>query len=168
VFTNNAVYVDENGTESVKCSRSDGYGIKLLKTAISIGILDLKIAIISTEKNKIVCARANKLELDSYPAISNKLQFLRDVYFPSINVDPAIGFKNLIYLGNDLNDLAVIKIAGYSFAPSNCHPELRKYVSKIIKVGPSKPDFIRSVIEFILGRKRVLEIVNLTELREKN
>ncbi len=31
VFTDNKVYLCENGLESVVCSRSDGFGIELLK-----------------------------------------------------------------------------------------------------------------------------------------
>jgi 3-deoxy-D-manno-octulosonate 8-phosphate phosphatase KdsC-like HAD superfamily phosphatase len=58
VFTDNMVFVDQNGIESVKCNRSDGLGIQKLS---EIGIMSM---IISTETNNVVNARAKKLKIE--------------------------------------------------------------------------------------------------------
>ena len=34
--------------------------------------------------------------------------------------------KGIIYLGNDLNDLAAMKYCGYSIAPSDAHYKIKK------------------------------------------
>ena len=48
VFTNNYVYVNEDGIESIKSSRADGIGISRLKS------LGIETFIVSTEKNNVV------------------------------------------------------------------------------------------------------------------
>ena len=66
VFTDNSVYVDQNGVESVMCLRSDGIGIERLN---SIGI---KTYIISTESNPVVKARALKLKIPFMQDVTKK------------------------------------------------------------------------------------------------
>ena len=66
VFTDNFVYVDSNGVESVRCYRGDGIGIELIK---SIGIIPI---ILSTEKNKVVSKRASKLNITCFQGIQDK------------------------------------------------------------------------------------------------
>ena len=51
VFTDNSVWVDENGIEQVKCSRFDGIGISKLK---AVGV---ELVVVSTEPNKVVLDR---------------------------------------------------------------------------------------------------------------
>ena len=57
VFTDNNVYTDQNGNESIISSKFDGFGLKKLKD-LGIGLF-----ILSTEKNRVVEKRANKLEI---------------------------------------------------------------------------------------------------------
>ena len=61
VFTDNAVYVLQDGTEMVRCTRADGLGLQQLQRQRS------QIVVISTEKNPIVGARCAKLG-DRVPA----------------------------------------------------------------------------------------------------
>ena len=52
VFTDNTVYVSQDGTESVRCWRSDGLGLAKLK------LVGVPSAIVSTETNPLVTARS--------------------------------------------------------------------------------------------------------------
>ena len=56
VFTDNMVYVLQDGSEAVRCNRSDGIGLQKLNK------LGIKTVIISTESNPVVSARAQKLK----------------------------------------------------------------------------------------------------------
>ena len=58
VFTDNTVYVSQDGSESVSCWRSDGLGLTRLA---EIGV---QTYIVSTEKNIVVTMRANKLKIN--------------------------------------------------------------------------------------------------------
>ena len=48
VFTNNKVYVDQNGAESICCDRSDGLGIDILRK-----FKRWELIILSTEKTRL-------------------------------------------------------------------------------------------------------------------
>ena len=71
VMTDNRVMVDEHGTESVWCSRADGLGIQRLKAA------GIKLAVLSTEKNRVVAARCRKLGIPCLHGLPDKLKALR-------------------------------------------------------------------------------------------
>ena len=55
VLTDNKVYIDQNGNESVRCSRADGLAFKALKK------INKPTFIISSEANHVVKKRAKKL-----------------------------------------------------------------------------------------------------------
>jgi YrbI family 3-deoxy-D-manno-octulosonate 8-phosphate phosphatase len=162
VFTDNHVYLNEYGEEFVKCSRSDGYGIDILKSANEIKLSDLNIAILSLERNSVVKARAKKLNVPSFTRVKNKYVFLEKTYFPSFGIDADEGFSRLIYLGNDLNDLKVIQNAQISFAPIDSHSLV---LNKATYVLDSKggDGFVRQVIENILGVENVLTVLDHLE-----
>ena len=70
VLTDNKVLVDKNGSEFVSCNRSDGLGFAAIRK------LNKPAFILSTEKNQVVTARANKLDVTAIQGIKNKLQSL--------------------------------------------------------------------------------------------
>src|SRR5258706_14480 len=67
VFTDNTVYVSQDGVESVRCWRSDGLGITRLKQA------GVDTAIVSTETNPVVGARGRKLGMRCIQGCEDKL-----------------------------------------------------------------------------------------------
>lgn len=122
VFTNNKVYLDEEGCESVQCNRGDGMGISLLKkTRIPLFIL-------STEKNPIVLKRAEKLGIPAFNNVENKLQFLEE-YISKSNISS----DSVCYVGNDVNDLECLKKVGLPVVPSDAHEEVKKFARIILK-----------------------------------
>ena len=66
VMTDNKVYVDQDGKETVQVNRGDGLGISEIK---KLGIEQI---IISTEKNPVVVKRAEKLGIGCMQGIENK------------------------------------------------------------------------------------------------
>ena len=66
VLTNNSVYVDENGKETVRCSRADGIGFDAMRK------MNIKSYIISSEKNQVVSSRAKKLKVPTFQGVKNK------------------------------------------------------------------------------------------------
>src|SRR5262245_16675844 len=55
VFTDNMVYVFEDGSEAIRCFRGDGMGLRKLERA------GIESVVISTETNPVVTARSRKL-----------------------------------------------------------------------------------------------------------
>ncbi len=105
VFTDNRVFVSQDGSETVLCNRSDGLAISRLKE------VGMPIIVLSTEKNPIVAARCEKLGLEFYHGVSDKLATLR-----SLATRLGASLSNIIYVGNDVNDLECIKAVGCGIA----------------------------------------------------
>ena len=122
VMTNNKVYLDETGKELVQVNRADGLGISEIKK------LGIKQIILSTEKNTVVSARASKLGIPCLQGIEDKESALLN--FCNKN---AIDLKDTAYVGNDVNDLQAMEIAGYTFCPADAHNSIKKIVDYILE-----------------------------------
>lgn len=115
VLTNNQVHVNEDGTEWVSCSRADGLGFDALRK------LNKPVYVLSTEKNPVVTARAKKLKIVAIQGVSDKAQAIMEL--ANIN---NYDLKNILYVGNDLNDYYPIKICGHSACPADSHRKIKE------------------------------------------
>lgn len=139
VLTDNYVYVDQFGVESVKCSRSDGLAFDILRKT------NVKVIILSTETNKVVKERAQKLKVEAFNSEDNKETFLKQYCDEN-----SISLDRVLFIGNDLNDYNAMKISGYSLCPIDSHPEITKIASSVIDVEGGK-GVIRYLVERNLG-----------------
>ena len=110
VLTDNKVSLSENGNETVVCNRSDGLGINILKK------LKKKIYIFSSEKNKVVKLRANKLKIPCITGVSNKKKSLISFFYKN-----KFDFNKTLYIGNDINDYHAMKLCKYKSCPKDSH-----------------------------------------------
>ncbi len=69
VFTDNKVWVDQDGRESVRCDRGDGLAFDLVRAFQKRGKLNAEFFILSKEPNPVVLGRARKLKLDCHHGI---------------------------------------------------------------------------------------------------
>lgn len=147
VFTDNKVYINQDGKESVACNRSDGLGLDIMRKYIKEKNLDIDIFILSTEKNEVVMSRAKKLKLKCFHGIKDKLFFLKDyIYEKFKNLDSQ---KGLLYIGNDLNDLKVMEFSGFSVAPSDAHPIIKDNADYILS-NKGGDGCVRELIEKLI------------------
>jgi len=138
VMTDNKVIVFENGIEAVIANRSDGLGISMLK---DLGILQI---ILSTETNDVVAARAKKLKLESIYGCKNKKTKLLE-YCKDKNID----LNNVLYVGNDINDLEAMEAVGFSVAPADSHKEILKFADFVTNAEGGQ-GVIRELADFII------------------
>jgi YrbI family 3-deoxy-D-manno-octulosonate 8-phosphate phosphatase len=117
VMTNNLVLLREDGLESVSVNRSDGLAIEMIKKR---GIPQI---ILSKEKNKVVEARARKLGIPVIQGVDHKKDILL-----SYCSEHGIHVKDVAYIGNDINDLEVMKIVGHPVCPSDAYDEVKRFV----------------------------------------
>ena len=121
VMTDNKVYVGQDGSETVCVNRSDGLAISWLRKN------GIKQVIFSTETNLVVAARADKLGLRCYSGITDKGSF-----FLQILTEFNALAENTIMIGNDINDLGALVLAGFSACPKDGHPTVLNQVDAII------------------------------------
>lgn len=110
VFTDNMVYVFQDGTEAVRCSRSDGLGLRKLDR---VGI---KTIIISTETNPIVSARSSKLGIPCVQGCEDKLAVLE-----KMATQLKIPLLQVAFVGNDINDLSCLTSVGLPIVVQDAH-----------------------------------------------
>ena len=140
VFTNNQVIVNEHGVESVICNRSDGLAVSLLKQ------LNIPMTIISTEKNPVVSMRAQKLDIPLLQGVDDKKAVLLE-----FAKEQRIDLGKIIYVGNDLNDLECMKVAGVVVVPSDAN-NLVKDFADIVLDTPGGKGAVMELAGYILKK----------------
>ncbi len=139
VLTDNLVHVDQNGRESVSCSRSDGLAFDALNK------LNFPVYIISTETNPVVTARAKKLKIQAIQGTVNKLEAL-----VALADQKKYDLSRIFYIGNDLNDFQVMRACGYSACPSDSHELIKQEATKVLKSNGGK-GVAREIIEDVFS-----------------
>ena len=142
VMTDDLATVDENGTESVRCSRSDGLGIRLVKEA------GIAVVVISSETNRVVEARCKKLGIDFVQGTFQKTEKLRK-YCQEKKIDSA----DAVYVGNDVNDIACFPVVGCALVPSDAHEKARA-AADIVLTRAGGHGAVREVCDRILDQRQ--------------
>jgi len=138
VMTDNRVIIFQDGTEAVVVNRSDGLGIDHFRR---LGIPQL---ILSTETNPVVKARAAKLRIEVISSCEEKQLALKN-YCAQKGFD----LNRVVYIGNDLNDLEVMKIVGFPVAPADAHPIIQK-VAKVITEAKGGEGVVKELSDYII------------------
>jgi 3-deoxy-D-manno-octulosonate 8-phosphate phosphatase (KDO 8-P phosphatase) len=116
VFTDNMVYVLEDGSETVRCFRGDGIGLQKLEQA------GIKSVIISTEINPVVSARSRKLKIKCEQGCEDKRAVLN-----TIIKKMGITLDQVAFVGNDVNDLPCLNCVGFPMVVQDAHPDVLSY-----------------------------------------
>lgn len=117
VFTDNAVYVTQEGIETVRCWRSDGLGLARLR---SVGV---KTFIISTEANPVVTVRAQKLKLPCKQGVEDKAAEILATC-NELQIPP----QQTMFVGNDINDIPAFQSIGIPVGVADAYPEIFPYI----------------------------------------
>jgi len=113
VFTDNMVYVFEDGSEAVRCFRSDGIGLQKMKN------LGIETIIISTEANPVVSARARKLKIRCVQDCRDKRAVLE-----KIAQEQDIGLTEVAFVGNDINDRPCLECVALPMVVQDAHQDV--------------------------------------------
>ena len=115
VVTDNRVWTDQNGKETVAAYRSDSILIKDLRKK------GIEVMILSSEVNNVVAARAKKMGVEAIHGMGlhDKGRVMREILD-----EKNVSAENVIFVGNDLNDLSCFEIAGWSVAVADAFPEV--------------------------------------------
>lgn len=138
VMTNNRVIIFQDGTEAVIVNRADGLGVDRF---YSYGLPQL---ILSTETNPVAKARAAKLHLEIIASCKDKKLALKK-YCTQNGYD----LNKVIYVGNDLNDLEVMRTVGFPVAPADAHPKI-KSVAKLITKSKGGEGVVKELADYLI------------------
>ena len=122
-LTDGGMYYTEYGDEIKKFNTRDGMAFSLLKKK---GIIT---GIITGETSKLVSRRAEKLKLDILEqGCIDKLTVVKELC-----AKYNMSLKNVLYIGDDINDIELIKSVGISCAPIDAIPPIKKIVKYVSK-----------------------------------
>ena len=143
VITDNRVWVNEDGTEYVAAYRSDSIGVQLLR---AIGV---EVMILSSEPNRVVEARARKMGVQVIHGVGihEKGRVMREIL-----EQKNIKAENVIFIGNDVNDLPCFEVAGWSVAVADAYPELIAAADYVLR-KPGGHGALREVCDLIRNQK---------------
>lgn len=138
-LTDGNTYYSKNGEEMKRFNHKDGRGNFLLRShQISFGI-------ITGENTQIVKRRAEKLDADyCFLGVDDKLKLLK-----SFCNDKNIAMKEIAFIGDDTNDLDIIKHVGLSFAVKDSMPTIQKTAHYICERKGGDGAF-REAVDFII------------------
>jgi N-acylneuraminate cytidylyltransferase len=148
VVTDNRVWTDQDGREMVAALRSDSLGLVALREA------GVAVIIISSETNPVVAARARKMGAEAIQGVGihdkgAALQALLEAR----NIDPA----NVVYVGNDLNDLPCFQVAGWAVAVADAYPELLRKADYVTNASGGF-GAVREVCDMMLSRLKARRV----------
>lgn len=144
-LTDGCTYYSSRGEEMKKFSHIDGTGFFLLKQA---GIIA---GIVTGENTEIVTRRAEKLQLQYlFLDVKDKYTLMKQ-FIENENCDQ----DEIAYIGDDINDLELLKNVGLSFAPGNARLEVRTQVDICCEANGGSGAF-REAVECLLKYKIVL------------
>lgn len=139
VLTDAGMYYAESGDELKKFNTRDGMGIKLLQRA---GLIT---ALVTQETTKLVARRGEKLAIpEVHQGVMDKLPVLK-----SMAARHGMTMAEVAYMGDDINDLQALRAVGFSAAPVDALPAVRKAVTYVCRAKGGE-GAVREVAEMIL------------------
>jgi N-acylneuraminate cytidylyltransferase len=121
-LTDDRVWLNLDGEEFVAANRKDGLAVKRLKN------LGIQVVIASTETNKVILARGNKMGVEALQGLADKAEAIEQ-YLEQKN----LSWNDIWYIGNDVNDLGAIERSNLSICPADAVKKVRKTVDVVLK-----------------------------------
>lgn len=137
VHTDDSAYLNQDGGEIVRVSRSDGMGVRILQSQ------GVQLVVISLETNRIVKTRAEKLGVECFWGIEDKAST-----FENWCNNKGFETRHCIYVGNDINDLDCMGISGLSLTVRDAKPDAAR-IADLILDSKGGEGAIREIAELV-------------------
>ncbi len=141
-LTDGSVYIGTEGEEFKKFNIKDGLAIHLLAEN------QMEFMILTGRKSESVAVRAKELKIQHvHQGISDKYGFLKQF----MN-EKQLYSENVAYIGDDLNDFKVMKLAGFTAAPQNAAKEILESVDYVAEsIGGHGA--VREILEYLMTER---------------
>ena len=139
VFTDGKVIVNEDGSESVVCSRKDTLRFPEIK-ALGIGLV-----VISKERNPVVEARCRKMGIECFHGVDDKFTL-----FKKLLESRKISSEEVAFVGDDINDVECLKHVGIAFTVADGYEEC-KMVADYVATRKGGDHAVREICDLVLA-----------------
>jgi YrbI family 3-deoxy-D-manno-octulosonate 8-phosphate phosphatase len=148
VWTDGGMFYDNTGNEWKKFNTADSAGVLFLR------LLDIPTAIITGEDTEIVRRRASKLKIPYlYMGIKDKVAVAMELC-EKLNIT----LEEVAFIGDDINDILLLRKVGLSAAPLNAPDYVKKETNWVVPVKGGDGAF-RAFVERYLIKKGYMESV---------
>lgn len=149
VWTDCGMYYDETNVELKKFNTYDSAGVLF---AHHMGI---PVGILTGENTEIVRRRAKKLKIDYvFLGVKDKVAIAT-----TLCEELKISLKDVAYIGDDINDIKLLKLVGWAGVPSSA-PEYVKMLASIQLLKKGGEGAFREFVENILTKDVISKIIN--------
>lgn len=156
VWTDGGMYYDRTNIELKKFNTYDSAGILFAHH------LHIPVGIITGEDTEIVQRRSQKLKVDyCYIGIKNKLNIVKELCNKL-----SISLSDVAYIGDDLNDIEVLKAVGFSAVPSSAPYYMKKFTNIELSKKGGEGAF-REFVEKIIGEDTIINYIECLSLKEQ-
>jgi N-acylneuraminate cytidylyltransferase len=142
VLTDNKVWVDQEGRESVVANRSDSLWLNMLREK------GVQVFVISKETNPVVAARCRKLNIPCLQGEDNKETALQKLL-----KEQNIKAEHAVYCGNDVNDLPCFPLVGWAVAVADSTPDVVRQADYVL-TRPGGYGAVFELCEMIISGNR--------------
>jgi YrbI family 3-deoxy-D-manno-octulosonate 8-phosphate phosphatase len=143
VLTDGGMYYTVDGLVMKKFNVKDGMGTVLLKKN------GFKVGVITSDTSMIAQVRSERLKLDfSYIGVMDKSIALREICEKE-----NCSVKNIAYIGDDVNDLEIMKLVGFSACPKDAVSSVVE-VSDYICKAKGGSGCLREIADLIIVNKK--------------
>jgi len=143
VLTDTGVYYSANGEELKRFSIRDGMGVERLRKHVGI-----ETVIITGENSGSVKARAEKLKMtEYYLGVKDKINVLEEIKRKN-----NITEENVAYIGDDVNDIAMMKLVGLTATPADGTVFIKDFADFVCRSNSGNGAF-REFAELIIAFK---------------
>jgi len=133
-----------SGDEIKSFNVKDGLAIKSWQK------LGFDVAIITGRKSSIVTRRAKELGVDLlFQGVKNKLNMLNIIL-----EDKSYNLKNVAAIGDDLNDIIMLKQVAISFTPNDGALDIIKIADIVLKKNGGD-GVVREMIEYLIDKQNL-------------
>jgi 3-deoxy-D-manno-octulosonate 8-phosphate phosphatase (KDO 8-P phosphatase) len=140
VLTDGGFWWGPDGQEWKRFSFADIMGLSLARKA------GVRLALISGEDSPLVDRLATKMAItDVHKNCKDKAQALR-----ALAEHHHLGMESICFMGDDVNDISALEIAGLAAAPANAHPAVIEKCNFVSKAGGGH-GAVRELVDYLLA-----------------
>jgi 3-deoxy-D-manno-octulosonate 8-phosphate phosphatase (KDO 8-P phosphatase) len=154
VLTDGGMYYGPEGLVMKKYFVRDGMGSVVLQRA------GIETGMITSDTSPIGRARAERLKFDHiYIGIRDKCEALDEIC-----AKKNYTYENIAFIGDDINDIEILKRTGFSAAPADAIDEVKKVVDYVCAKKGGEGAY-REVVDMIMkAQKKKIEYIQTNKL----
>ena len=156
VWTDGGMYYDCTNVELKKFNTYDSAGVLF---AHHLGI---PVGILTGENTEIVRRRAEKLQIDYlYLGVKDKVATANELCEKL-----GITLQDVAYIGDDLNDIKLLKLVGWAGVPASAPKYIKKWANIPLEKNGGDGSF-REFVEYIIGEDKLVELIEQVSLTKQ-